>query len=742
MVAVGNGVAYGSTENTIIAFHKADNSIERLSKVNGLSDLNISAIRFHEATGQLVVGYTNGNIDLLTNTSTHNLGDIERSNVIGDKAIYDIHFEGNLAYLSCGFGIVVLDLPRKEIKDTYYIGPSGSQIKVNGVALASAHIYAATDNGLYYASLTGSNLTDFSSWTKDVQILQNNGPFNEVAYFNNTLFVNYRSTAYNSDTLYFIGTTGWQVYSPFLGLAQNGIRVVKDKLVVAQNGNVRVLNEDLSESSNIFKYTFGPLQANQGTIDSEGFVWIADETYGLVKAADSWNNEKIVAQGPQSKDAYRLDAQKGKVAVATGGVFLSSYNNQYKKEGFFMLEDGSWDYVSRDKSSALDTVFDYMDVAINPTDLTEVFAGTWGRGVVHSQGGAFRALFDQTNSTLLEESLKPQVVSIGALAFDKEGNLWVGNAYSSKGLHCRLANGNWVAMDAGSAVASNELISQIMIDSRGYIWASVLKSSGSISGKGLLVYNPNGTPSDISDDEFRLLTTSGGNGALPDNFVNCMAEDLDGEIWLGTNTGVAVIYTPESIFGEGQFDAQQILVQQDGSTQILLEAEIVTAIAIDGANQKWLGTATSGVFLMSQDGINQVFGFNQSNSPLFTNNINDIAINNQSGAVFIATDKGILSFQGYATAGRNAISEVLVYPNPVRPNYDGLIGIKGLAAESQVRITDVAGNVVHESESYGGQAVWDGKDMYGQRVATGVYLVFSTDKAGELTNVTKILFVN
>ena len=208
--------------------------------------------------------------------------------------------------------------------------------------------------------------------------------------------------------------------------------------------------------------------------------------------------------------------------------------------------------------------------------------------------------------------------------------------------------------------------------------------------------------------------------------------------------GVAVFYSPDRVFEDGaNYDAQQILVpRNDGSglADILLETEVVTAITIDGANRKWIGTERAGTFLLSPDGIEELAHFTEDNSPLLSNNVNSITINSD-GEVFFGTASGIISYRGTATPPPTSGSDVYAYPNPVRENYTGLIAIKGLANNSIVKITDSYGNLAYQTVSEGGQAVWDGYNFDGHRAATGVYFVFATTDDGSEKVVTKILMI-
>ena len=278
-------------------------------------------------------------------------------------------------------------------------------------------------------------------------------------------------------------------------------------------------------------------------------------------------------------------------------------------------------------------------------------------------------------------------------------------------------------------------IRSLIIDDLGQKW-------GAIRAKGIFVYNDNGTVKDKSDDQYKIITTSLENGNLPNQEVYTLAKDLDGDIWVGTQEGVCVFYSPSAIFSGYNFDAQQIIVEENGFGQYLLSSEIVYTIAVDGGNRKWLGTLGSGLYLLSEDGTEEIYHFTKENSPLLSNNILDLEINHTSGELYISTDRGLMSFRNDATSVKSNISSLTVFPNPVRESYHDNIYINGLGYASNVKITDINSNLVFETSSNGGTAVWDGKDANKQRVGTGVYLIFSSDQIGTEKAVGKILFVH
>jgi ligand-binding sensor domain-containing protein len=273
-----------------------------------------------------------------------------------------------------------------------------------------------------------------------------------------------------------------------------------------------------------------------------------------------------------------------------------------------------------------------------------------------------------------------------------------------------------------------------MVDNSDQVWVQ-------LRNDGIVVFNHNNTLANTDDDQQRKLGTAAGQGALSSRSVLSMATDKNGAVWVGTNQGVVTFFSPERIFTGQNFDAQHVLIEQNGSLSKLLENEAVTSIAIDGGNRKWFGTARSGVFVMSPDGTEELLHFTEENSPLFSNSIQAIGINPDHGEVYISTDRGMISYRGGATEGQDTLGDVMAFPNPVRPGFSGDIAIRGLAENANVKITDISGNLVFETTALGGQALWSGQSFSGRDVTTGVYLVFLTNDDGSETAVTKIMIV-
>lgn len=314
---------------------------------------------------------------------------------------------------------------------------------------------------------------------------------------------------------------------------------------------------------------------------------------------------------------------------------------------------------------------------------------------------------------------------VGGVCFDNENNLWVICSHADIALSKRTPNGIWTSYDLGSALGGLDL-GALLVDNYGQKW--ILTRSNNI-----LVVN-------AANTQVKRLTSIIGNGNIPGNFIYSIAQDRDGAIWVGTDKGVIVFYSPENVFTGQNFDAQKILLEVGGYWQYLLETESVNAIAIDGANRKWFGTEKSGAFLMSSDGTKQVSHFTEEESPILANTISSIAID-ADGEVFFGTSKGIVSYKGTAASPDNDTTKVYAYPNPVREGFNGSITIDGLADNSDVKITDIAGNLVYSTKANGSRAIWKGKNFDGGRAHSGVYLVFASDKNGSKTLVTKILVI-
>jgi hypothetical protein len=383
-------------------------------------------------------------------------------------------------------------------------------------------------------------------------------------------------------------------------------------------------------------------------------------------------------------------------------------------------------------------IWDFVSVALNPKNTDDIAVGTFSEIPLSVMGssGQVTDTFTPNNAPLEFTALGGSWSYISGLVYDENEHLWVLNGYSDQPLNVRTKSGTWYSFDCGTA-AKNKFSRDLVIDYNGNKWFAM-------DGAGVFGYKDNGTVSDPSDDEFVNLNSGENTGDLPSTSVNALAVDFDNEIWIGTDNGFAVLYNSEGAFSAspGDYNAQRIKLEYEGNVEYVLGNTSITDIEVDGGNRKWIGTASSGIILLSPDGLEIIEQHTTDNSPLISNTIIDMEIDQNSGELFIVTDKGLISYRANASYEDPEYNSVTVFPNPARPEFQGPITIQGIRYNSDVKITDVAGNLVYKTTSNGGTATWDGKTMNGEKAATGVYLIWTAANDGKGRKVGKVLVVN
>jgi len=731
LVEVTNDKVFGSATGGLFTYNLEDHSVEKLSKIDGLSDNGVSAMRWSDELETLILAYQSSNIDVIRDGVIVNMPEIMKKQIPGDKSIYDVFFYGSDAFLSTGFGIVVINLEKNEIRDTYYIGDNGDVLKVNQISIDGTYIYAATDQGIRRGLLDDPFLVDFNAWETLTDIPNAGGAFSAIAWFGSAFFASYKDPAGTQDEVYYNTGEGWINYPYFTGKTCMEILNQGNYLTLVDESIVNLISSDF-----LIVQQLNTSYPRSASLDPEGDIWTADYGGGLVtnKGGELW---EIIPNGPYSTSAYSMAASGNILYTVPGGV-SGSWNNLFNVAVLETFSDEVWDF--RENKECRDLV----TLAIDPANPKHVFAGSWGYGLHEFLDGEELMQYKESNSSL--QSIYPgsDFIRIGGIAFDESGNLWMTNSNVAEPISVLKADGTWHSFRADSKLSDFDALGSILVTRMGHKWGIIPR------GNGLFAMDDNGTIEDASDDIYERVSIVDKYGKVITNDVRSLAEDQNGNLWLGTNQGILVIYSPHRLFTEGSVYAQEIIVPRDEAPgedgtipgDVLLGEQVVTAIEVDGANRKWLGTAGGGAYLVSDDGLKQVHQFNEINSPMLSNNITEICVDGESGEVYFATDKGLISYKGEAMEGNSSYSNVVVYPNPVRESYEGPIAIKGLVANSVVKIQDMGGNLVYETESLGGQATWDGKNFRGERVATGVYMIFLSDADGILTHVTKLLFIH
>ncbi|MFC4233529.1 two-component regulator propeller domain-containing protein [Parasediminibacterium paludis] len=716
---------YCATANNVFSVD-ANNNEQRYSKINGLNDIGVSAIGWDETTQQLVITYTNCNIDVVKGDVVNNIGDIQRSAVVGNKTINSIYCNGGFAYLCSGLGVIVLNLTKYEVNDAWYIGNGGGEVVVNAITTDGNFWYAATNEGLKQASVNAANLANYNNWQN---LSGSNGLSDGVTQ--NAVLASGKLLVQKNDTLLVQNSSGFAILYTDSNWQITNLNSSNGKLLLCQQnkqtgiGRVLQIHANGAIETTLTNSTYIVLP-RQAMVDNNS-LWIADSSEGLSKYNTSFSS--YIPDGPLgTADGDMLVANNTLYAAA--GSVDANWQALQNRNGLYTFNGDAWNTIGYYSKPIFDSVLDIVTLAIDPANQS-IWAGSYGGGLVNIDGATTK-IYKANNSSLQPTIGTNKDIRVSGLAFDNTNNLWISNYGAAQNISVRKADGSYKSF-AIPFIHTGNAVAQITIDDANQLWIV------SPLGNGLFVYNYGSSIDAVNDDQWKFFKTGVGSGNLPINTVYCTAKDKNGFIWIGTAKGIAVVQCPTEVFTQN-CEAILPVVQQDSFAGYLFQDEEVHTIAVDGANRKWVGTK-NGVWLISPEGDNIIYRFTADNSPLLNNDIKRIAIDPQSGEVYIATAAGICSFRSTATEGGETNSNVLVFPNPVPPNYNGTIAIKGLVDNALVKIAELDGRLVYQTRALGGQAIWNGKNYKGEQIASGVYLVIVRDDTGLEKIVTKIVLV-
>ena len=730
---------YTAFENGLSVLNVSDKSQKILNVLSGLSDIEISCLYYDHQDKSLYIGYDNGNIDRLKNDKIYNIPALELASVSYSKRINKFEKQGNFIYAACDFAILKIDPVKNEIKDTYY--PTNALEAVNDICFVGDTVYALSPTKLLAGILLNPALADPSQWSIDPRVLPQNGvTYKEIENFNEHLVVLMQVQGSAADSVVKLTPTGREVISSFPWQAKiNSINVLNNgKLAFNVNGAYveqdQNFNEVLFYGSGTFNQEF---LVGRSSSNSQG-IWISDLNLGLVWFPSNYfSYDVFTGVGSKNKYFYSMDSHNGKLAIASG--YLIGKLPGFSRNGIHFFENETWkltDVIEQNCWNGLD-VFDFIDVSINPKNPDEYATCTYSEVPLTVFNNDQGEVFTEDNSTLKPTSVGNGWSLVSDVCYDDKGNLWCLNGYCDKPLNVKSAeDGAWMNFDLGFA-AKNKYTKKMIIDFDGNIWCAT-------DNAGLFGYNINGTLSTTTDDK-RINLKSGENyGNLPSENITAIAADFEGEIWIGTDAGFAILYSANSSFDSspGEYDAQRVKVQYEGNVEYVLGSTHITDIEVDGGNRKWIATANAGILLLSPDGSEIIEQHTTENSPLISDIIYDLKLDQSTGELFIITDKGLVSYRTNATYEDPEYANTSVFPNPVRPSHQGPVTIQGIRYNSDVKITDVAGNLVFKTTSNGGTATWDCKNLSGERVATGVYLIWTAVNEGKDKKVGKVLVVN
>ena len=702
----------------LVFYYPETNEELLLHKGKGLSDIGISYVNYIDSQGAVVVGYENGNVDIVTPDRTYNIPGIKNNqNILASKRINDIAVFGDQVYLATDFGVVEINTTIYEFGSTLFTDEPVLHIEAQ---VESNTLFAATGSEMYFLEIQPStNLADIQEW--EIFPASEEGDIQDAAVWGGDIYL-------------VVGDQLWKLVDQLLsgvGVTGSKIRFIKpaDSHLLVVNEYDNIFTWDGQQSVQFINLCLLQMR-DVLMVNPRVFWYVKQHEFGLYQNDECQSRE---LPGVPSRFVTEMTVFNDNLYVATGGV-SRIYNNLYREDGFYTNASGQW-VSHRNTTEPVLGAVDMRDVyqVEKVPSRNQLYFGTFWSGVIGYEEGEL-TLFDETNSSLQFSVTNPDRIRVADLFLDREENLWVANHDAIRPLSVMTPAGEW----RNFAIDVNPRIEKLIVDEYQNIWMAIAE-------RGLYIFNPHDWD-DEGDDESRLIIPQAGDesGTSFDNArINEIVIDRNGGVWLGTESG-PVLFDCGNIAFDNICQGRKPVIELNGDLGVLLGNENVRAIAIDGGNRKWFGT-DNGVYVIS-GAIDRIdHHFRSDNSPLPSNSIVDIAIDPVSGEVFIATESGLVSYRGEATEDDPAsFSPLAVFPNPVPPAYAGPIGIKNLPENALVRITTLAGRMIYENRALGGQLVWDRLDQDGRNVANGIYLVFATqDKSlAPYTQVGKIFLLD
>ena len=717
---------YAAAENALFTKNLATNDIKTINTIDGLSGQTISAVYHSDTFNKTIVGYEDGLMIVINDAdgSMLNVVDIINKNIPANIKRVNHFMEYNgIVYVSCDFGIVQYKLATLEFGDTYFIGPAGLEIKVYQTTIFNGDIYAVTQYyGIRKAAITNPNLNDYAQW----QVFDS-GFWNGLVTFNNQLIgLNTNNNVYKYNGSFF---------QQFGTIVQPGldIRATPNYLIVTSLNSVFIYNTSLSQiiHAQSSQITSIPVTFSCATVANET-IYIGTNENGIVSSPinSPANFEFIMPNGPTRNNIFSINSSSSNLWAVYGGhdvlynpyTFLPTGLSQFGISKY--NKTSGWLNIPYSDVLAAKAL---VRIAVNPNDEKQVYIGSYHNGLLKVENDVPTTLYNNTNSSL--GISVGEEVWVNSPTFDNSGNLWMTDSRVKNALNVLKANGTWQSFDMETILtdyASNDFC-KIAIDKSGTKWIATYKN-------GVVAYNE-------TTNIFKKISEGVDLGNLPSADIRAIAVDNRNQVWIGTIHGLRVLPSTASYNSGDQMKANAIIILEDGLAQELLYEQFITDIAVNGSNQKWIGTADSGVFLFSYNGQQTIYHFTKDNSPLPSNVINDIDINSTTGEVFFATDRGMVSFQGTATKPAVNLDAVYIYPNPVRPEFVGTVKIAGLISKANIKITDIEGNLVYETTSEGGTIEWDTTAFGKYKVASGVYMIFIAAEDASETAVKKVMII-
>ncbi|MGB5849493.1 MAG: two-component regulator propeller domain-containing protein [Ignavibacteriaceae bacterium] len=708
-VNFSNNIIWAATDGGAFKFSLQDNSFSVLSKADGLQGISLSSNTLDNLEN-VWFGSTNGVIDIYNpdNQSFGVILDIANSNQV-NKRINDLSTISDTIIVSSDFGVSLIDVNSFLFYDTFFkFGEFTTNTRVN-YAFKFNLFYVCTDEGIAIQKPGATNLSAPESWNtyNSSDGLPSDKALKIVKYLDVFVAATDKGLASFDGTqwLPFIPQFNNKVVSDIISAGDSLIILSENTIYIYQNGSALQLYSSA--------HSLNRLSLNQQ-------FGIAGASNNGILILNSENSpEFLIPNGPAAN-------QFPSISVDGNGVFWSASGKDETGVGFYTFDKETWANYNVENTPQLPNNDIYT--VFNSSDNTAYLA-TWGYGFVRTDGNSFET-FNSANSGMQGIPENPNFLVITGFGIDTRNNLWVLNlrAADRKPLSMLSPDSVWYHFQI-PAEQNRLLFTHFNLDIDPY--DTKWYNSDDASKSGLFYFNEMKTYDDPGDDRSGFITSADG---LNSNDIRSIVVDRRGDVWIGTGLGVNVISQTNTITSAPTNDPSLRM-----SSIFTLRQQSINDIAVDPLNQKWVAT-NQGLLFVNSDGSRLLAAYDSKNSPILSDIITSVAIDENAGIVYVGTDKGLTSFETPFTKPKEAFDELFIYPNPyVVTDGSILLTIDGLVRESDIKILTIDGKLVAEFPSPGGRtAFWDGRDDNGNLISSGVYLVVAIDSGGNNTITGKV----
>ncbi|WP_010136085.1 type IX secretion system anionic LPS delivery protein PorZ [Ochrovirga pacifica] len=738
------------TENALfIADLDALDTPQKFSSVNGLSGETTSSIGYDSQSQTILVGYQNGLIELITNNNQiYPITGIRDNLILVGKQVYGFYTQNNTKYVYGDFGIVELNIDKKELGNSYRLNNSGLATTVNALTTQKDVLLASTSQGLYGIDLsTNSNPINFDNWN-----LLANGQVSAMIAINDEVYFTKNNQVFSLS----------DVFNPIFNASEDivdlQVRTGTNQATITTRNLVTLF--DVTTNSTFLQVNLKDAASHtittQKAVVNNNHLYLATQTSGVLTAPLNSPTvyTEIHPQGPVENSAYSVSVHQNQIWIAYGGA-NEIYDRFFRAKGLDFFDGNQWQYIARSQAGNL---LDLTKAIVDPNRPERVLVASYDKGIAELENQQFKIKWDDTNTNQIipDHRSNASLNWEADLIVDKNNIIWVANARGKDDhLFSKFDSSRetWTESvqfkDYVGNGGKNSGLNKMFVDNNNYVFA------GSRTG-GVLVFNANGGFS-TGNRPTGYIDSRSGYGSLVSSEVFSAVADENQRVWIGTNQGLMVFDDYQNLFSTNKQDAKRLLIEEGGVAKEFLADVKINEILIDNSGNKWFATDGAGLVYTSSDAQTTLAIFNKANSPLPSNKILDLELDKNTGKIYIVTDKGVVSYTsgtGTSSFFGDKITEVVAYPNPAIANKKGhsLITIvakdgNGIPEGTNVKIMDVSGRLVYETNvevasAQGGKVVWNKRNLRGTFVTSGVYIVLVSSPDGSEHTTTKIAIVN